>query len=116
MSGSADSLDLATLDELKEMLEEGLEELLDEYLDDTHSQLSQLRTAVDGNDTAAINSIAHTLKGSSGNLGIKGVSQRCADLEQEARSGVVADAAGSLKAIEDEFEVARIALASYRAG
>ena len=116
MSGGEDSLNLETLNELKEMLEEGLEELLDEYLDDTRMQLSSLRTAVDGNDIPAINSIAHTLKGSSGNLGIRGVYQLCDDFEQEAKSGVVVDAAASLQAIEGEFEQARLALATYRAG
>ena len=116
MSDSADSLDLATLNELKEMLEEGLEELLDVYLDDTPRQLALLRTAVDGNDIPTIDSIAHILKGSSGNLGISGVYQRCAALEQEAKSGAVADAAGSLYAIEGEFALAKLALAAFRAG
>ena len=115
MSNSEDSLDLATLNELKEMLEEGLEELLDTYLDDTPRQLALLRTAVDSDDIPAINSIAHTLKGSSGNLGINGVYQLCSALEQEARSGAVADAMGSLKAIEGEFEKASEALTAFRA-
>ena len=116
MSGSEESLDLATLDELKEMLEEGLEELLNAYLDDTPKQLSSLRSAVGSNDAQAINSVAHALKGSSGNLGIRGMYQLCAVLEQEAKVGVMADAAASLATIEAEFEKAKDALATYMAG
>ena len=116
MSGSEESLDLATLNELKELLEEGLEELLEEYLADTSRQLSSLRAAVEGDDVPAINLIAHTLKGSSGNLGIRGVYQLFAALEQEARSGAVVDAAASLQAIEGEFQNAKRALATYMAG
>ncbi len=113
MSDSDNTLNLTTLNELKELLEEGLDELLEEYLDDTPNQLAQLREAVAANDVVAIDSIAHTLKGSSGNLGVHGVYQLCAALEQEAKEGVVADAAASLATIEAEFEKAKLALAGF---
>ncbi len=114
MSDSDESLDVATLDELKAILEEGLEELLDEYLDDTSKQLSSLRSAE--NDISVIESIAHTLKGSSGNLGINGVYQLCAVLEQQAGADNVVDIAASFSAIEAEFDRAKLALATYMAG
>ena len=115
MSDGDNTLNLTTLNELKELLEEGLEELLDEYLDDTPKQLSQLHSAVVKNDLVAIDSIAHTLKGSSGNLGVHSVYQLCAVLEQEAKGGVVADAAASFATIEAEFEKAKVALADFMA-
>ncbi len=116
MGGSGDSLDLVALNELKELLEEGLDELLVEYLADSSRQLSSLRAAVDGNDIPAIDSTAHTLKGSSGNLGIRGVYQLCAAMEREAKSGALVDASASLLAIEEEYAKAKGAIAIYMAG
>ena len=109
-------LNLMTLNELKEMLEEGLDELLDEYLLDTPSQLEQLKVAVEAGDITAIASVAHTLKGSSGNLGVSGVSELCQQLEQEARGGAVTNGSGALEAIAAAFEQAKSELAEYRAG
>jgi HPt (histidine-containing phosphotransfer) domain-containing protein len=110
------SLDMSTLRELREMLDEGLDELLTEYLDDTASQLENLHHAVAGADHAAIASISHALKGSSGNLGVRGISTLCHALEQEAKSGAVADAAASLQAIEAAFETAKEELAAFMVG
>lgn len=115
MSDNDTPLDISTLSELRAMLEEGLEELLVEYLDDTRSQLTKLRTAVASGDNAAIVSISHTLKGSSGNLGVSNVYRLCQALEQEARSGSVLDATASLRAIEVAFERAQQELAAFLA-
>ncbi len=110
------SLNLTTLNELKEMLEEGLDELLDEYLSDTTSQLAQLREAVDAGDINTIASIAHTLKGSSGNLGINAVYLLSQDLEQEAKTGQLRDGRGALASIEAAFSQVKDDLVAYKAG
>lgn len=116
MSGNDTPLDMGTLNELREMLEEGLDELLNEYLGDTSSQLVKLQAAVGSADIAAIASVSHTLKGSSGSLGVSRVYALCQELEQEANSGAIADAAASLAAIEVAFEVAKEELTAYMAG
>ena len=116
MGEAMTSLNLTTLNELKEMLEEGLDELLDEYLIDTPSQLAQLREAVEAGDINAIASVAHTLKGSSGNLGINAVYLLCQELEQEAKAGELCDGAGNVAAIEAAFSQAKDDLAVFKAG
>ena len=116
MSGTENSLDLAVLNELKDILEEGLEELLEEYLEDTPRQLSLLRAAVDAGDVSEIGTVAHTLKGSSGNLGISALYLLCAALEQEAKEGAVIDASASLAALEVEFDKVKLALVSFMEG
>lgn len=116
MSDNDTTLDLNTLNELREMLEEGLDELLAEYLDDTPNQIEQLRSAVNAGDIAAIASVGHALKGSSGNLGVNALYLLCQTLEQEAKGGSVADAAGSLAQIEAAFSRAKEDIAAYRAG
>lgn len=113
MSDGDGVLDLVALDELRDILEEGLDELIDEYFDDTRQQLLSLRSAVDTGDLDAINSISHTLKGSSGNLGISSVYEICAVLEQEAKAGVMVDAKVSLRTLETTFDKAKSALRCY---
>ncbi len=113
MGDVENSLDLDTLNELKVILEEGLNELLEEYLNDSPRQLAGLRQAVEAHDTLAIRSHAHTLKGSSGNLGIRHLYQLCANLEKQARKGDVADPEAAYTAIEAEYERARLALEAF---
>ncbi len=115
MGETMTSLNLTTLNELKEILEEGLDELLDEYLNDTPSQLAKLREAVEAGNTDTIAMVAHTLKGSSGNLGIHAVYLLCQDLEQEAKTGNVSDGAASLATIEEAFSLAKEDLAVFKA-
>jgi HPt (histidine-containing phosphotransfer) domain-containing protein len=115
MSNNDTPLDISTLVELRTMLEEGLDELLVEYLVDTRLQLTKLHTAVASGDNAAIVSISHTLKGSSGNLGVSNVYHLCQALEREAHSGSVLDAQASLHAIEAAFERAQQELAAFQA-
>ncbi len=115
MSEIENSLDMNTLNDLRDMLDEGLDELLQEYLSDSPNQLQKLRAAVDGNDIAAIATVAHTLKGSSGNLGVSQLYQLCASLEKQARSGDLPDPAAAFAAIEGEFDRAKQALEIFMA-
>lgn len=110
------ALDLATLGELREILEEGLNELLAAYLHDAESQLDKLRHAVARGDSSAIAAISHSLQGSSGNLGVRGVSALCRALEQEARHGTLTDGAASLHGIEQAFARAKEGLTTFMAG
>lgn len=110
MTSGDNDLNLETLEELREMLEEGLDEVLEEYMGDAERQLKLLNNAVESGDLQAIGSISHSLKGSSGNLGIAGVYRQCAALEQEVKAGNVHDAAASLAAIERELKQAHHAI------
>lgn len=116
MGGNNNSLDLTVLDELREILEDGLDELIAEYLHEAPSELLQLRDAVERDDILNIVSIAHSLKGSSGNLGISGLYNLCATLEQEAKSGSHVDFQASLAEIKSEFARARADIAHYLVG
>jgi HPt (histidine-containing phosphotransfer) domain-containing protein len=116
MSRNDTSLDMSTLNELRDMLDDGLDELLTEYLDDTSLQLARLRAAVHSEDIAAVASISHTMKGSSGNLGVSGVYTLCQELEQAANSGAIVNVDVLLAAIEVAFETAKEKLAAYMAG
>jgi CheY-like chemotaxis protein/HPt (histidine-containing phosphotransfer) domain-containing protein/anti-sigma regulatory factor (Ser/Thr protein kinase) len=57
------------------------------YLQQSPGLVDQLRSAVDGNDSAALRAAAHSLKSSSANLGALGFSEKCRTLEAKAREG-----------------------------
>lgn len=115
MTVNTTALDMNVLGELKELLDEGLDELLEEYLADAPSQVEQLQKAVDCNDISEITMISHSLKGSSGNLGIAGMYQLCLVLEQEAKTGQLDDAKEHMAAISEAFEQAKDEIKRYMA-
>jgi signal transduction histidine kinase/CheY-like chemotaxis protein/HPt (histidine-containing phosphotransfer) domain-containing protein len=57
------------------------------YLQQSPGLVDLLRSAVDGNDSAALRAAAHSLKSSSANLGALGLSEKCRALESKAREG-----------------------------
>ncbi len=65
-------------------------ELLSMYVDDTRSHLSELGDAVIAKDAQRVMKLAHYLKGSSGNVGIKSLHSCAANLESQAREGQLA--------------------------
>ncbi len=113
---AGDAVDRATLDELHEVMGEGINELIDAYLGDTVRRLQELRQAVDGQPEVLV-SVAHTLKGSSANVGAKRFSERCSAVHQRAKRDAsdpgLRDLIGALAI---EFEQVRSALEAYRAG
>ncbi|MGM0593777.1 MAG: Hpt domain-containing protein [Pseudomonadota bacterium] len=114
MSDNADLLDMDTLDDLRTMLDDGLEELLEEYLLDSARTLEALQEAAQRGDRAELVDLAHSLKGSSGNLGIQAVYRLSEQLEQDARSGALDDPAGRVEALAQVYQQTREALASLR--
>jgi HPt (histidine-containing phosphotransfer) domain-containing protein len=54
-------------------------------------------------DAAAVENLAHTLKGSSGNMGARGMSALCARLEAAGASGDLSQSFGLLERLKEEF-------------
>lgn len=69
------------LESLRELQQEGEPDILDElialFLEDTLQQLAALREAVENEDTQSVERIAHTLKGSCGNMGALRMATLC---------------------------------------
>ena len=57
-------------------------ELIDMYLDGTRRRLTAIREAFADNDKLALKREAHTLKGSSSTLGLRGISHTCQETEE----------------------------------
>lgn len=104
---SSSSIDLNTLNELKEIMEDDFNELITIFISDGINQIELLKQAIESSETENIRRIAHTLKGSSSNLGITGLSELSKTLEYSAAENQLADADALLKKISSEFETVK---------
>lgn len=81
-----DDIDLSVLLGFEEAQGEGepdlIIELIDLYLDDCPRQLSVMKDSVLKADEISLKRAAHTLKGSSANLGVNSVAGFCAEIEE----------------------------------
>jgi len=106
-----DPLDRAAIDNLLEMGgSELLSELAEMFSGETSSALPALREAATASDTQSVERVAHTLKGSSGNMGAQKMSAICAELEDVGASGDLSRAPELLERLEEESGRVRTAL------
>ena len=87
-----------------------VEQIVGLFLEKTPPILAELRDAVTRGDLDAVRRSAHTIKGTSATLGARALSEKCKRLEEQARTGEVADAAASLTEIEHAWGAAEAAL------
>ncbi len=113
LEATGDPLDRAALGNLRELGgPEMLEELAEMFDHDARDGLAELEKAFEEGDASAVKVIAHKLKGSSGNMGAKRMSEICAKLENVGASGDLSDARGLLEGLKAEVERVRPALAA----
>jgi HPt (histidine-containing phosphotransfer) domain-containing protein len=108
-------LDMAVLEGFRELQQDGspdlVGELIELYLTDTTARLAELRAALNAPDAAAARRNLHSLKGSSANLGVRGMAGLCSRLEDQLGDGANEDARATLAQLEVEFECVQKALA-----
>jgi CheY-like chemotaxis protein/HPt (histidine-containing phosphotransfer) domain-containing protein len=107
------SVDYSVLEGLRELQEEGepdiLEELVAMFLKDAPSQLETLKEATEKGDAQSVERIAHTLKGSCGNMGAVRMEALCSELEEIGRSEDLSTAPRLTSSLEEEFGRVRAA-------
>jgi CheY-like chemotaxis protein/HPt (histidine-containing phosphotransfer) domain-containing protein len=110
----AESLDATVLAGLRGLQQPGapdlLSQLIELFLGDAAPRLAGLAQAVAQGDARALERQAHTLKGSSANIGARRLARLCEDLELLGRSGELGRAPGLLTQLEAEFDRVRAAL------
>jgi HPt (histidine-containing phosphotransfer) domain-containing protein len=89
-------------------------ELIDIYLNETPTQIQTMVKALDTQDHYMLTIAAHTLKGSSLNLGAKQLGAACFRLEELGRSGIPISASINTKEIESEFEQVKAILLTFK--
>jgi HPt (histidine-containing phosphotransfer) domain-containing protein len=91
-------------------------ELVTLYLDHAPPKLAAIRDGIAAGDAGAVKRAAHSLKGSSANVGARGMQQVCEALEQQAGGGNVSGAPALLGQLEQELAVVTAALRAEVAG
>ncbi|NES74569.1 MAG: Hpt domain-containing protein [Okeania sp. SIO1H4] len=87
-------------------------DLIDLFIEDTPQQLLAIKEAIDNSATKTLKKSAHSLRGSSGNLGVVRLAEISAILEQKAKAGTItkAEAETLFTQLENEFIIAKSVL------
>jgi histidine phosphotransfer protein HptB len=112
---SSDKSVFSRLEELeKETDFEFVVELIDLYLNETPKQINAIISAYDAKELHALTIAAHTLKGSSLNLGAKEFGALCLKFEELGRSGKPIPEGVGIKSVENEFQHVKEMLMAFK--
>ena len=106
-------VDATVFSELQDVLGDDLADLFAEFLEDAPVLINQINEALESGSTDALRHAAHTLKGSSGNLGINGLSSHCQALERAALEGRTAACPDHFRAVQEAFSATRQELSAW---
>ncbi|NPA71975.1 MAG: Hpt domain-containing protein [Gammaproteobacteria bacterium] len=90
------SVDTDNLEMLKEVIGDDLIEILQAYLDTTPAIMMKIQSSLNMGDAASVQLNAHTLKGSSANIGATLLPDLSAQLESLAKAGDLSTQAESI--------------------
>ena len=98
-------LDTSQLDQLRAAgQDDTFREIISMYLEQTRSQLSDLQSAIRGQNPEETANIVHQIKGSSANLGASQLADACSRLETDAKLGNLDGAHALLQEIQGTFD------------
>jgi HPt (histidine-containing phosphotransfer) domain-containing protein len=89
--------------ELVEGDRELVEELANLFVQECPAALAEMRSAIEKKDAPLLERLAHTMKGSSANIGAAGTSQLAMVLESQARSGKLDEAREQFMLLDAEL-------------
>ncbi len=105
------SIDRVRIAELAELADNGdpkwMRDLVEKYIEDGAGRVTALAEAAAGGDPVRLECHAHTLKGSSSNIGVVRVARLCEKLQVLGRSNTVEGATELVAALESEFLAAQ---------
>lgn len=106
-----DAVDLAVLAGLEGAQVEGEQdivvELMELYLEDASGKPAAMREDLDGNGGRSIGRLAHSLKGSSANLGARRVASLCDELERMSEGDAACGGGALIDRLELELSCVR---------
>jgi HPt (histidine-containing phosphotransfer) domain-containing protein len=107
-------VDASALAALRDLQGEGrpdlLAELLAVYLRDGPPRLAAIHEALARKDAEVLRRAAHSLKGSSSQIGAVQVARLCADLEEQASATDLRGVAETLRRLDEAFDRVRVHL------
>ena len=103
-------LDIETIDVLKDALGDEFPSLINIFLADAPLRVGEMKALLQAGDAAGMERPAHTLKGSSGNIGAIALSAACAVLVDQIRLNTLENPDQCLANIQTELEIAKTML------
>ena len=103
-------LDQDIIDMLQDVMENEFSVLIETYINDGEIRIATLRDVLAVQDADAASRCAHSLKGSSSNVGAAHLASLCLDVETRAHDGQLAGLELCVDKIEQEFIVVKQAL------
>ncbi len=100
-------VDIEMLTELKELMEDEFKNLLQTYLDDSEKHVIQIQSAINAGDANDVRGSAHSLKGSSGNLGATQLAEFCRQLEFMGRDNELSAAQSTYDTMLEEYQIVK---------
>ena len=106
-------VDSDTLTMLQEIMEDGFVPLLESYLSDGETRIRDLQQAYRDQDFDQLRRTAHSLKGSSGNVGATQMAELCLLVEQRGKEEKLEGVDTLLGEIHREFSTVRGVMSGY---
>lgn len=103
-------LNMAQIQELKEVMEEGFGDLVMTYLQDSEAKLKALKKAINSKDALQISELSHSLKGSSANICAENLSALFKKVEDFGRAEELNQVPYVFEQIQDEFQAVKAEL------
>jgi two-component system, sensor histidine kinase and response regulator len=107
MAGDS-ALDPDVIESLRQLTPPGepdvLAEILQLFLEEVPKKIRLLHAALNSGDAPQVARIAHSLKGSSGNIGANSLHDVCRQIDDVAKSGDLPRVTPLLAALTDEFQ------------
>lgn len=113
-TSNSDSLLMRLQELVQETDFEFVIELIDIYINETPKQINAIVLALAAHNLPSLTIAAHTLKGSSLNLGAKQLGAHCLKLEEIGRTGKSIPDGTGITDIENEFENVKTKLLAFK--
>jgi histidine phosphotransfer protein HptB len=107
---ATEPLDMELVGELQDIMADGFVTLVDSYQRDSAQRLISMQAALDAEDRGQLRQLAHSLKGSSSNLGAVQVTALCIVLEGRVADADASELQALLKALDEAHVTAIEAL------
>jgi PAS domain S-box-containing protein len=102
-NATSNVIDMEKIREIRDIMGEGFTRIVDAFVENGSADLARLEEAAAENDLETLYTVAHRLKGSSGNLGATRLSELSRRLEQGSRTHDLVDVREQVRALNQEF-------------
>lgn len=113
MSNSVHVINAVIMDELREIMGGDFEFLITTYLSDSEKKICDMKSAFDSRDLERLQSVSHSLKGSSLNLGVFKLADTSNQIEVQAGLANIENLQELIHLLEVEFAHAKKAIGHF---